>query len=210
VGRPQHPVAIVTEHLADTTLHSRRARQGHLRVAALAVALAAVAVAVAWLVMRSEGGTAALPAVNAGPKLVSRAQLEEFANTLGRPLYWAGPKAGSSLELTRASGGKIFVRYLPRGVEPGDPRPDFLTVGTYAGPQSFAALKQARTGQGTISMRLTHHGLAVFDWRKPTSVYFGYPDADYQVEVFAPASETARALVLTGRVVPVDADAGSA
>jgi hypothetical protein len=199
----------VTEHLADTTLHSRRAQQGHLRVSVLAVALAAVAVVV-WVVMRGERGPAAIPAVNAGPKLVSRAQLKEFANTLGRPLYWAGPKAGSSLELTRASGGKIFIRYLPRGAEAGDPRPDFLTVGTYAGPQSFARLKQARTGPGAISMRLAHHGLVVFDWREPTSVYFGYSDADYQVEVFAPANETARALVLTGRVVPVVADAVSA
>jgi hypothetical protein len=59
-------------------------------------------------------------------------------------------------------------------------------------------------------MRVVHHGLVAFDRRKATSVYFGYPDADYQVEVFAPSEQTARTLVLTGRITPIDPDAGSA
>jgi hypothetical protein len=37
-----------------------------------------------------------------------------------------------------------------------------------------------------VSIRVGHHGLVVFDRKKATSVYFGYPDGDYQVEVFAP------------------------
>jgi hypothetical protein len=34
-------------------------------------------------------------------------------------------------------------------------------------------------------------------------VYFGYPDAAYQVEVYAPGSGAARKLVLGGQVVPI-------
>jgi len=171
----------MTGNAVDRAMDSWRTRQARFQLTVLVVAVAAVALVVTWLAAQNEGTRSAIPGVNAGPKLVSQAQLEAFAKTLDRPLYWAGPKDGYSLELTQAGGSRIFVRYLPKGTEAGDPRAAFLTV-----------------------------GLAVIDRRKPTSVYFGYPDADYQVEVFAPSEQTARTLVLTGRITPVDADAGSA
>ena len=37
-------------------------------------------------------------------------------------MYWAGPIAGMSYELTKLKDGRIYVRYLPDGVELGDPR----------------------------------------------------------------------------------------
>jgi len=43
----------------------------------------------------------------------------------------------------------------------------------------------------------------VFASKRPQSVYLGYPGANYQVEVFAPAAETARGLVLKGTIVPI-------
>jgi hypothetical protein len=193
----------MTQNVARGTLDSWRARQALLQVAVLAVAVAAAAVVVGWLLLRSEGGTA-IPTVSGGPTLVSQTQLEDFAKTVDRPLYWAGPKDGFSLELTQTTGGRIFVRYLPRGVAAGDPRPEFLSVGTYAGPSSFADLKRASARTNAVSLELPGGGLAVFDSKKPTSVYFGYPDAKYQVEVFSPSGETARTLVLTGHVTPVD------
>jgi hypothetical protein len=200
----------MTGDAVDHAIDSWRTQQARLQLAVLVVAFAAAALVVIWLAAQNEGTRSAIPGVNAGPKLVSQAQLEAFAKTLDRPLYWAGPKDGYSLELTQAGGSRIFIRYLPNGAEAGDPRAAFLTVGTYAGPRSFAYLKQAKAREGAGSTRLGHHGFVVFNRRKPTSVYFGYPDADYQVEVFAPSEETARTLVLTGRITPVDADAGSA
>ena len=197
----------MTGNAVDRAMDSWRTRQARFQLTVLVVAVAAVALVVTWLAAQNEGTRSAIPGVNAGPKLVSQAQLEAFAKTLDRPLYWAGPKDGYSLELTQAGGSRIFVRYLPKGTEAGDPRAAFLTVGTYAWPRSFAYLKQAKAREGAVSTRLGHHGLAVIDRRKPTSVYFGYPDADYQVEVFAPSEETARTLALTGRITPVDADA---
>jgi hypothetical protein len=192
----------MTQNVTRGTLDSWRARQALLQVAVLAIAVAAAAVIVGWLLLGSEGGTA-IPTVNGGPTLVSQTQLEDFAKTLDRPLYWAGPKDGFSLELTQATGGRIFVRYLPRGVDAGDPRPEFLSVGTYAGPSFYADLKGASARKNAVSLEV-HGGLVVFDSKKPTSVYFGYPDAKYQVEVFSPSGETARTLVLTGHVTPVD------
>jgi hypothetical protein len=184
------------------TLDAWRTRQAMLQLGVLAVAVAAAAVVVGWLVFKGDGSTA-IPAVNRGPKLVTPAQLDDFAKTLDHPLYWVGPKTGFSLELTHATGGRIFVRYLPRGVEAGDTRPDFLSVGTYAAPHSFHDLKRASTRQGSVSLGIHDGGLVVFDSRKPTSVYFAYPDGKYQVEVFAPSGETARTLVLAGHVTPV-------
>jgi hypothetical protein len=35
------------------------------------------------------------------------------------------------------------------------------------------------------------------------NIYFGYPDANYQVEVYAPSPGSAQALVMAGQVVPV-------
>ena len=69
------------------------------------------------------------------------------------------------------------------------------------------AIDSWRTRQARFQLAVL---VVAIDRKKPTSVYFGYPDADYQVEVFAPSEATARTLVLTGRITPVDADAGSA
>jgi hypothetical protein len=190
----------MSEQLAH--IDSWRAKQSQLQLAVLGIAVAATALVVALLVAGNRGATT-IPAVNGGPKLVTQAQLEEFAGTLDHPLYWAGPKEGYSLELTRTSGGKIFLRYLPKGVPAGDSRPEFLTVGTYAGPKAFADLKRVWGREGSVSLSLPHDGLVVYEAATPTNVYFGYPDAAYQVEVYSPSAKTARSLVLDGRVTPV-------
>jgi hypothetical protein len=186
-----------------STLDSWRTRQAQLQLALLGVGVAVAAIVVASLLLKSEGATPAIPSVNGGPRLVSQAQLEAFARTLDHRLYWAGPKDGFSLELTRATGGRIFVRYLALGLQAGDPRPDFLSVGTYLRPNSFAELKHAATRASSFSLDMADGGLVVFDTARPTNVYFAYPDRKYQVEVFSPSGKTARTLVLTGQITPV-------
>ena len=79
----------------------------------------------------------------------------------------------------------------------------FLTVGTYPRKGAFAELKRAARADGAVSLKLERGGLAVFSDARPTSVYFGYPDARYQVEVFHPSPSEARRLALAGQVVPV-------
>jgi len=171
----------------------------------LVVAVAAAAAVVAWLVIRQDGGPSRLPAATGGPALVSEAQLEQLASSAGHPVYWAGPKSGYSYEVTSTSNGRFYVRYLPPGVRAGDPRPNYLVVGTYAQQGAFADLKHAAKQHGSISLGIERGGIAVFATGRPTSVYFSYPSAKYQVEVYSPSGDTARRLVLGGQVLPIPA-----
>ena len=106
-------------------------------------------------------------------------------------------------ELTRAAGGRTFIRYLPAGVKAGDRRPGFLAIGTYLERRAFAQTRAAGQRRGVVTMNLTGAGLAVYNRGRPTSVYFAYPGTDVQVEVYDPSARIARRLVLAGQVVPI-------
>jgi hypothetical protein len=163
----------------------------------------AAASVVVWLLLRSDGHAVPLPAVGGGPTLISQTQLERLPPVVGHPVYWAGPKNGFSYELTRTANGRTFVRYLPPGVPAGEARPDFLVVGTYSRPGSFAALQRAVERPGSVTAKLPNHGLMVVFSSQPKSVYLGYPSAGCQVEVFAPSSTVASRLVLHGTITPI-------
>jgi hypothetical protein len=181
---------------------ARRRRLSAIGVLGLAVAAAAVVVIV-LLVTELGGKHISVPPPNSGPALVSQGQLERLAGSLSQPVYWAGPKSGYSYELTRTASGRIFIRYLPKGVQAGDPRPSFLVVATYSQVGSFFDLQRAGKQKDSVSVPLDKGGLVVFNTAKPTSVYFGYPSSNYQVEVYDPSGNTARSLVLAGKVKPI-------
>jgi hypothetical protein len=189
--------AAVTEN--PSTAPERRLQPQQLRIGAL-VAIVAAAAFIGWLVLRN--GDDKAPTAS-GAETVSANGLESFAASVDHPVYWAGPRDAHSYEVTRTADGRVYVRYLPEGVEAGDPRPNFLTIGTYPRATAFAELRRASRARGADSLRLARGGLAVFSDAKPTSVYFGYPEARYQVEVYSPSGDEARRLVLAGQVVPV-------
>jgi len=196
---PNQPAGMpvpMTEHLAAPV----RQRPQHLTLLVLGVAVAVAAVVVAWLLLRS--GSSSTPAANGHPILVSQAQLAHFANGLDYPMYWAGPKTGYSYELTAAD-RRTWVRYLPAGVSAGDPRSNFLVVGTYRQPHSYANLLRAASRPGGVSRKIGGDGLMVYSSSQPTSVYFSYPGADYQVEVYTHSTKTARSLVEAGTITPI-------
>jgi hypothetical protein len=169
--------------------------------ALLAVALAAFFVV--WFALKGGGkhGAASPQASNA--VAASEPDLKKLAGSLDHPIYWAGPAAGATYELTRLADGRIYIRYLASSDEIGDPRPNYLVVGTYPRPHAFRELKRAARQKGAVRRRLAHGGLLYFSSTRPTNVYFGYPDAHYQVEVYDPSGRTARQLVLTGRIRPI-------
>jgi hypothetical protein len=171
----------------------------HLRLGAL-VALGLAAFFIGWLVMNRGDDNA--PATS-GATAKSESELRSFASSVSHPVYWAGPKDGYTYEVTRTADGRVYVRYLPEGTAVGDPRARFLTVGTYPRTGAWPELKRAARADGAVSLKLERGGLAVFSDARPTSVYFGYPDAKYQVEVFDPSASEARRLALSGQVVPV-------
>ena len=135
---------------------------------------------------------------------VGRDELERGDEQEGgdHPVYWVGPKHGFSYELTSGS-GRVWVRYLPAGVTAGDPRASFLVIGTYEQPHAYANLKRATKRPGSVTRAIANHGLLVYNAQRGTSVYFSYPGAGYQVEVFARSAETARSLVLAGETAPI-------
>jgi hypothetical protein len=176
--------------------HNRRVRLGAI------VALAALVGFVAWLIFKGDdnkvNAPARAPAVGA-----SYAQLQALQGQVGHEIYWAGKKAGYTYELTQTNQGNIFVRYLPAGVELGDPRPNFLTVGTYPRKDAYASLKKISTKQGSVTRQLAGGGIAVYSEQGPASVYAAYPGKGFQVEVYDPSPTRARNLVLSGQVRPL-------
>jgi len=190
---------MIRSHASHTPEVSAAAR---LQLLVLGIAVAAAAVTVAWLVLRDASPSKAPPA-SLSPQLVSKTELAALADTLDRPIYWAGPRERFAYELTLTSSGRVYVRYLPPGSAAGDPRANFLTVGTYPGVSSYDNLKKVSTGPLVHSNLLHGGGLLVAPKSVPKSVYLAYPGAGYQVEVYDPSNGAARRLALTDVIRPV-------
>ena len=100
------------------------------------IAIAVAAGLVAWLLLRDDGSSSSKPAQVAGATATSRAELADLAAEVQHPIFWLGPKRGFTYELTQTRSGKIYVRYLPDGVEVGADKP-YLTVATYPFPGAY-------------------------------------------------------------------------
>jgi hypothetical protein len=179
---------------------------GQVRLAAtLAIALG-VALAV-WLLV-SDGDEPSTPTEAPSPTAVdgprlSEGGLVERAQSTGTPVYWVGPRDGVGYELTTTPAGRTFVRYLPEGVNPGDPRPDFLSVATYPLPSGLSALRRAGRESGGQTVRLPGGTLVFSNREEPTSAYLARPGWEYQVEVYHPKPGEALRIVLAGDVEEV-------
>jgi hypothetical protein len=168
-------------------------------VAFLGVALAAF-VGI-WLLLGDNEKKVVVPALGS-PAAVSQAQLKALASSTKHPIYWAGPRDGT-YELTRTTDGRIYVRYLPSADKVGDRAATYLTIGTYPSKNAFRSITRAAARAGAVSVPIDNGGRLVFNQRAPKSVYFGYPGAKYQVEVYSPSAAQARALVLGGQIKPI-------
>lgn len=167
-----------------------------------AVVLAIVVGVVLWLVLRG-GGSGSSERVSASAASIQR--LNAFASSLQHPIYWAGPQPQFTYELSRTKDGRVYIRYLPPGVKPGNSKPDYLTVGTYPQRHAFATLRATAKKQGVPTTRLPGGGLAFQDKSSPTSVYLAYSGSDYQIEIFDPSAGRSRQLVESGQVKQVGA-----
>jgi hypothetical protein len=178
-------------------------RLGALIAGAIVVAL------VAWLIFHDSGGSSSTSSSGESakpgePQAATAASLQETAAKLGSPIYWAGPQNDSELEVTESEGGeRVYVRYLTGGAEIGDPRPDFLTVGSYAFEDPVKALKrQSKQPGGELST--APGGATVYvNSGRPQSVYVAYPGVEVEIEVYDPDPKKARDLVSSGQIVPV-------
>ena len=99
--------------------------------------------------------------------------------------------------------GDVYIRYLPAGIELGDKRPDFLTVGTYPYARAIATARSQAKQPGAFRRTIAGNGIAYSLPKNRKSVFFAYPRLDYLYEVYDPAPLRARRLVLSGRIRPV-------
>ena len=183
--------------------------KGGIRITAVVAGAILVALAI-WLVLSSGNdpgksshqahAQSSVPRSNSGATILAIATLERAARRLGAPVYWVGPRGKLDYEFTAATGGRRYVRYLPKGVKAGDPRPDFLTVGTYVIPHPLADLRRASRAHDAETVHLPGGGIALMDRSKPTSAFIVRPGWKAQVEVYDPKPGMAMELILNGDV----------
>jgi hypothetical protein len=174
-------------------------------LAAIAVVVVAAAAVLAWLLSVRDGKhrSASTAGGARSAVLANGRALRALAAGLGYPVYWAGRIAGRKVELTQTGSGNVFLRYLTPKARVGDPRPDFLTVGTYPLPRAFAATRAVARRPGMIVRKLAHGGIAITNQQRRTSVYLAYPGSSVQIEVYDPDGARALRLVLRGRIRPI-------
>jgi hypothetical protein len=166
-------------------------------------ALLVLAVAVTLFgVLRHRGQHKAFDLKLGVPTAASVGDLRSFASA-GRPVYWVGPPNTGKLEVTRIASGAVYVRYLPPGVNVGDPTAGYTTIATYPSPNAYATLSRSGRAAGAVHANAARHGLAVWRLSRQTSVYLAYRGTDYLIEVFDPSPRRARALALGQKIQPV-------
>ena len=171
------------------------------RVAVAAtVAIASVALAIGC---GGGGSKSSSTPTRSAPVAASVSDLQNLASSLKHPIYWAGPKKGYTYELTQTRDGSVYIRYLPAGVNIGDGRPDFLTVGTYPQANAYQNVSAALKRKGARKTPTRSGGLAVQNVTRAPSVYMAFPRSSLLVEVFSPSPSTARSLVRHGQVRPL-------
>jgi hypothetical protein len=178
----------INKPASRSPVQTRGFRIGAVIVVALAVGV------VVWLVLRNRGSSSPVNVT-----AVSVSQLRTLAASVGHPIFWLGPKKGSTYELTRTPTGSIFIRYLPHGAKLGTKTP-LLTVATYPFEGAFPALQRVVQQPGITSLALSRGGLGEVSRKDPQRVHVAYPGVNYQVEVFDPTPGAARALVTAGRL----------
>ena len=162
---------------------------------------AAAAGLLVWLFLIRDDDSGSSTDTGARPATV--ADISSLAESLGHPVYWAGPRSGVVYELTETDDGRVYVRYLTGGAQIGDPRPNFLTVGTYPVSDPVAALHRAAKESGGQLEDGPRGSIILTSEGNPTSVYLAYPDSQYQIEVFAPNGVEASSLARSGAIAPV-------
>lgn len=178
-----------------------RWQDDRFRIGALAVIAFVSAVLVWSLATPHHAGSPIGSARATAATGISASRLTSLAASSGAPIYWAGAKAGFTIEYTRTASGRVYVRYLPPGVAAGSPYP-YLTIGTYPLGNAYTVSKTLSQRPGAVTIPLTG-AVAFYDSSARRNVYLAYPGSDHQIEVYDPSSGAARSLVASGSVVQV-------
>jgi hypothetical protein len=136
---------------------------------------------------------------------LSESELISRVSELERPAYWVGARPGTAqYELTSTADGRIYIRYLTGDAKAGDPRPDFLTVGTYPVPEAQKALRVAENS--STGMTLSKHvGYQTLSGETAHSAYVVFDnEPNVQIEIFSPTPGESSDLANSGALTPMD------
>jgi hypothetical protein len=178
------------------------ARRQEIRVGAV-IAVALAVGLVVWLVAIHGSGSSKSKITIVQPTAASPDRLRSLAKDVGHPVYWAGPAAGTTYELTETQSGRIYIRYLPTGVPVGTNSARYTIVGTYPVDGAYNVLNQLARTSGKSSFPAPRGGFAVYADSTPTNIYLAFPGKNVQIEVYDPSPRRARDLITSGQVAPV-------
>ncbi|HEY8082420.1 MAG TPA: hypothetical protein VIE64_02535 [Solirubrobacterales bacterium] len=173
-----------------------------MRIAIVALALVGIGLGV-WLASDDDGDGGAEEAVSAAAKIVSPTELSSIAASSPTPIYWAGERPDTELELTEEE-GNFYLRYLEDGAEPGSDPGGFLTIGSYPLENPRAELDEVAARPTAVVRHAADGRQVVSSEENPNSVYFVSPDNSAQVEIFDPSADVAMDLALSGDIQPAD------
>jgi hypothetical protein len=140
------------------------------------------------------GATSATSAI-----AVPLSRLKALPGKVSHPVYWAGARSGKTYELTQTTDGRVYIRYLPHGVQAGSPN-QYLFVATFPLSGAYAATKDVAKRPDSVKIPIGGGGIAFYSRKTPTNVYLAFPKSDYQIEVFDPNANLAHALVRRNRI----------
>ncbi len=184
-----------------------RRRRRLSRPSVLAAIAAVLVIAAGAIVLATRDGEKANAPLTTGqraePVKANADSLRQVAAAVGHPVYWAPGEKASTYALTRTPDGRLYIRYLPDGVQIGDPRPNFLTIGTYPQDNPLASVQQGAKRQGAVTKDLAGGGVSVTQSDRPTSVFFAYPESKVLIEVYDPTANRAATLVTSGAILPI-------
>jgi hypothetical protein len=180
---------------------SATARRRRAVIALVAVIAGAVLV---WLlfVKDDDGGSDSSTAAQKTVTVYSAAELPGAVRSAGQPVYWLGPRPGDQYELTVISDGRVYVRYLPKGV-PAESGQAYLTVGSYVFQNPVSELEKLGRRPGSHTFSVPGGGVGMATGSPTSNVYVAYPDQDVEFEVFDPQPGIAEQSAKRGELVPI-------
>lgn len=140
-------------------------------------------------------------AVQTRAAAVTENELTSLAGSKEFPVYWAGRRGNTTYELTQTPDERIYVRYLPPGIEVGEQSP-VLTIATYRLANAYRATQSVADQQGSVRIPV-ESGIAFYSRANPRSVYFSRRGSPVQVEIFHPIARRAHRVVASGQLQPV-------
>lgn len=138
-----------------------------------------------------------LAAQTSGGVCLTESELKSIISENNIQAYWTGPLKDATYSLNSSTAGQVFIRYVPKGEECDDVRPNFRVIATYEEVDAFATTESAGTTADGVSLLNTDGSIVYFNKNVPTNVYVAYPGINYQIEIYDPDPKEAVSLATT-------------